>query len=263
MKKLSGIILITFIFSIGISAQSKAKLIGKVSQFTEDIEVTFHAIEATTNDFAKDPNALFAMRVCSSKPLPVAFGNAHYSGWVVRKLNLEFDFLRISQPGKFSKPSIFILRNDTGCQPKVESTVEFWFVPSDADFPPFVEIKNYDDINVDGLIYDFSKVDDKILSLSSYPSPEEFTSLTPELYEEAIGKILLKVKNDKTAFVIIETRKSNRKNKVSETEKKARDLKSFLNGIGVGNNRIFLENKGFENPEEDLYPNVSIVYQKL
>ena len=140
---------------------------------------------------------------------------------------------------------------------------EFWFVPSNAEFPEFAEVRKPEDISSKNLIELYSFIDGRLLS------PEKFNdsiSLTPEYYEIFKARLLEMLRKDKSALLSLEYLTTYGKFKY-QILNEANKLKAFLIRNGVGNHRIFINqcivSCGYDNKSNNSkYPNVTIVYQK-
>lgn len=238
-------------------------LLARIFPKDDSSERIIHSIENTSDKFEKDPNGLYAIRVCSPDPLPVAFVGASGVALAVRQITLQLDYLKKTKFLNVPEPNIFFLRNDKGCGlNKNSAATEYWFIPSDAELPEFVEIKKYTDITINGLIFNYSDFDEKLLSLSV----TEDAVLTPNYYEMVKAELVKMLKKDKTSLLLIEVPQFLVKRKTKIIPSQADELKLFLTGKGIGKHRIFIKKNGYYyqevNSNTGFYPNVTIAYQK-
>lgn len=242
--------------------QNKPVFLAQVSPNPDDITelINHDVVDKVENYLRKDPKGLFAIRTCSSDPLPVAFAYANGGQFFALRLMKE----RLSsfinpQTKEFAESKMFFLRNDKGCKfYGSKSFVEYWFVPSEADFPPFIEIKKTENFNNKVLIYNYKEFDGDLLSLT--PS-KDFTLLTPDYYESIKKKLVELLKEDKTAFVLVNypTYGNSYNNAVQ--------LQTYLIKNGIGKHRIFIKKCAAscyisQEERKTLYPNLTITYQK-
>ncbi len=243
-------------------SQPNATLIGQYTPATEDPDGLYHEIENAADKFTKDPNAFFAMRVCSANPLPIAFANALGVKFAVKIVNQHIEYFKKTLAVKIPDSKIYFLRNDKGCKLISQPNTEFWFVPSNADFPAFVEIENYDNLTVHNFTYWFEEVNDGMLLSPPLPSPTG-SLLTPELYEKVKSNIYQTLRNKKTAYLQIEIPRYGKKTQIAKIKVQAGKLKTFLTGNGIGSHRIFVRTiEDATNSERDIYPDVTIIYQE-
>lgn len=277
MKRLIFSILTVFIFAISVASQISVKpiLLGNRSHYDEDTDMLFHSLENTQSMFEKDPNALFAIRVCSIDPLPLALADAAGVSYGVEIVKRQLDYLNKLSSKNIAESNIVFLRNDKGCKFYKNTTLtEYWFVPSKADFPSFVESRNIEDISKESIIYgqqDFSanayageyvfSVNGKFLSLK-----DGEVKLTPELYETTKNKIVEALRKNKRAYLLI---KVPIYGPIKKTiAQKALQLQVFLIKNGIGSYRVFIKNCVFCMSEDATvppastgYPDLTIVYQ--
>lgn len=278
MKTLIFSILTIFIFCISAASQISDKpiLLGNRTHYDEDTDALFHSLEKTQSMFEKDPNAFFAFRVCSTDPLPIAFADAAGVSYGVEIVKRRLNNLKESSLKNISESNIVFLRNDKNCKfYKNTAITEYWFVPSKADFPAFVEGRNIEDISKDDIIYgrdDFStntyageyvfSINGKFLSLK-----DSEVKATPELYEITKSKIVETLKKNKRAYLLI---KIPIYGAIKKTiAQKAIQLQKFIIKNGIGDHRVFIKSCVFCMSEDAKmpststgYPDVAIVYQK-
>ncbi len=239
-------------------------LLAKVAPNGEDpSEKIIHTIENTQDKLAKDPTAKYAVRICSADVLPVAFANAGGLQLAVRQITLQVDSLRNTLFLEFSESNILLLRNDKKCGlGKNSPPTEYWFVPSDAELPEFVEVRKQSDINIQSLIFNFGEFDEKLLSISA---PEN-APLSEKYYRLVKDKLVEMLKKDKTSLLLIETSQTVLKQKKKIVPPEADALKLFLIRQGIAEYRIFIKKSGYHyqesNTNTDFYPNVTMIYQK-
>lgn len=254
-------------FSSWVICQNKPVLLGASTGFGDDPgEFINHSIvEPAEKLFKKDLNGFFAVRICSTAPLPVAFYNDGNDYWqVIKIINERLNFLRTREFINIPESKIYFLRNETGCRiSKKIPLIEYWFVPSYADFPAFIEVKKPEDISARNIISSYEYVDKELFENKTL---EQFVSLTSESYEETKLKIVKLLREDKTSFLLIRyvitsgTSKNIRLNKAIQ-------LKSFLLSNSIGEHRIFVKEciarcVFDEKSKNSIYPDVAIIYQK-
>lgn len=255
---------ITFLISINAQQQNKPIYLGGYSPYYEDPDGLYHKIEGTGGRFSSDPNGFFAVRVCSTAPLPIAVTNAVGVDWGIKivknQIAVQNGSLRVSIP----ESRIYLLRNPKGCKVyKNLPMTEFWFVPSNAEFPEFAEIRKPEDISSKHLIDFYILIDGRLIS------PEKFNdsiALTPEYYKIFKNLILEMLRKEKFALLSIEYLTTSGKSK-NQILNEAHKLKTFLILNGIGKHRIFINECvvicGYDNESNNSkYPNVTIVYQK-
>lgn len=238
-------------------------LLARIFPKDDYAERIIHTIENTADKFEKDPNAVYAIRVCSPDPLPVAFAGASGVALAVRQIMLQLDYLKNTKFLNLPESNIFFLRNNKDCGLKNNSAAtEYWFVPSNAELPEFVEIKKHTDLTANGLIFNYSDFDEKLLCISA---PED-VALTPRYYEAIKSELVKMLKKNKTSLLLIEAPQFLMKGKIKTIPSQADELKLFLTRKGIGKHRIFIKKSGqyFQNakPNTDFYPNVTIIYQR-
>jgi len=266
MKKLFSLNFLFFVFCLSSNAQSISKpvYIGGFSPYYEDPDGLYHDIEAAGDRFRTDQNGFFVVRVCSTTPLPIAVTNAAGVNWGIKIVKNQIAVNKYSSNITIPESRIYLLRNTKGCNfYKNLPLTEYWFVPSDAEFPEFAEIRKPEDISSKNLIELYSFIDGRLLS------PEKFNdsiSLTPEYYEIFKTRLLEMLRKEKSALLSIEylTTYGKAKNQILN---EANKLKTFLIFNGIGKHRIFIKECivgcGYDNKSNNSkYPNVTIVYQK-
>lgn len=262
MGKLTCLAFIILVFCNVLMGQKTPVFLAQVSPNPSDIiELINHdVVDKVEKYLRKDPKGLFAIRTCSSDPLPVAF--AYSNGgqfFALRLMGERLSSLKYTSNVEIAEPKMFFLRNDKGCKfYGNKSFVEYWFIPSDADFPPFIEIKKTTNTNNKVLIYNYKEFDGDLVSL---PPSEDFTSLTPQYYESVKKKLIDLLKEDKTAFVLINYPI------YGNSYNNAVQLQTYLINGGIGKHRIFIKKCAASCyiPEEErktLYPNLTIIYQE-
>lgn len=263
MKKLFHILFIVLVFSTTPNGQSSNKplLLGKSSPYYEDQDKLYHAIESTTEMFRKDPNALLAVRVCSTDPLPIAYVNAAGLDWVIKQFNEQLDYLR-KQIFSVNIPAsrVYYLRNDKGCGSyKNINLTEYWFISSSADFPEFIEFGKPENIAEKTLVF-ASQVDEELISGKNSGN---FIPLKSGEYEVFKDKLVKMLRENKTSLVLINYPTFETKQRPIFIN--ASKLKKFLIEAGIRSQRIFVKSSKIDNfadqPQNFSSPNISILYQ--
>lgn len=260
IKKLFCIVNFIVIFSTLLNGQNSYKplLLGKSSPYYEDQDRLYHQIESTAAMFKNDPNALLAVRVCSTDPLPIAYVNAAGIDWVIKQFNEQINALRKqTYPVDIPASRVYYLRNDTGCGSyRNVNLTEYWFVPSDADFPEFIEFSKPENILEKTLIFS-SQIDVRLIAPDK---PENFISLTTAGYETFKVNLIKKLREDKTSLVLINYPSSGIAQKIIFD--KSNKLKMFLTKYGIRPQRIFVKQSpkdDFNNhSDSELFPNVTV-----
>lgn len=238
-------------------------LLAKVSAKDEDpSERIIHTIENTLDKLEKDPTAVYAIRICSPNSLPIAFADASGIKLAVRQITQRLDYLKNTKFINFPESNIFLLRNNKKCQlSKNPPVTEYWYVPSNAELPEFVEIRKYGDITFDELTFDYEKFDTRLLGSSA----SEAATLNAKDYEAVKAALVQKLKKDKTSLLLIEVPQFIIKRKTKIAAPQADELKSFLIRNEIGSHRIFIKRNGYfyqkTNSDTDLYPNLTIIRQ--
>lgn len=261
MNKLCCLIFVILVFCEIAISQNNPVLLADISPNWDDISelINHQVVDGVEKRLKQDPNGLFAIRICSTDPLPIAFASAHQGEFfAVRIMKSRLETLRNNWSPKTYAAEMYFLRNTKGCKStKGISHVEYWYVPGYADLPEFVEIKKADDITLHHLTFFSKNFNGELISL---PKSQEPLLLTPEYYEMIINKVKELLIKNKTAYLLIETDAFG--GGARKVQLKVNNLKLILNQIGIGNHRIFIKKSGWENSKEDLYPNLTIVYQK-
>lgn len=261
MNKLCYLIFVVFVFCEFALSQNKPILLADISPNWDDISelINHDVVDAVEYRMKKDPNGLFAIRICSPDPLPIAFASTDRGQFLAfRIMKPRLETLRNNWSPKTYAAEIYFLRNTKGCKStRGESHVEYWYVPSYADLPEFVEISKAEDITLQYLTF-FSKSFNG--ELISQPVTQEHPLLNHEYYKIVVNKVKELLIKNKTAYLLIETNAFGRG--ARNVQLKVNKLKSLLNQIGIDNHRIITKKSGREDSKEDLYPNLTIVYQK-
>lgn len=257
MRKTFFFLFFAIVFCVEMLGQSKPLLLGKFDAKTEDPDALYHKIEEIRDKFKEDSDAQIAFRVCASEPLPVAFAKAAGVEWGTSAVKRQLDFLKDNYNVEISDSSLIFLKN-SNCKPAGNPiATEFWFVPSAAEFPAFVEMKKLGDLKKRVLTFDFNKVNE---ALPGFPLREDGTKLTLEAYEAVKNETLQTLKKEKAAFLLITTPAYGRAAK--NLAGKALAFKQFLNRKGIGSHRIFIEKRRRADVSENFYPDTAIIYQK-
>lgn len=261
MKKLYCLIFVILVFCQLATGQNKPVLLADISPNWDDLSelINHDVVDSVEYRMEKDPNSLFAVRICSPDPLPITFASINRGQFLARQIiKPRLERLREQWlPGTYAA-EMYFLRNTKECKStKGETHVEYWYVPSCADLPEFVEISKADDITLQYLTFSSKNFNGELIS---QPVTGEHPLLTPEYYKIVVNKVKELLIKNKTAYLLIETNASGRG--ARNVQIKVNKLKSLLNQIGIGNHRIFIKKSGWEDSTEDLYPNLTLVYQK-
>lgn len=255
---------------------SKAILMSEMQAIPENVdfdisEYLYKLGMKTAANFDDYPNGLIAVRVCSPELLPIAlvYGSTNPLSTTERFRELTNSF-RVNLPPD-AKTEIYFLRSNKNCKLSEQFTVQYWFVPEDADFPEFVEHKKMDDIYINDLIYEILQLDDSELKFpfkadKMLLDAEDDVEVNPEIFETAKKKIAELLIQNKTAYLLIKMPDTLRQQRIINP--RAAALKTFLNKQGIGNHRIFVRkcswcfNNTYNSKSKDLYPEISIIYQR-
>lgn len=274
---MSCLIAVFFVFCCLVNSQNLNKpiYIGGNSPYYEDTDSLYHSLENIQEDFRKDPQGTFAIRVCSNDPLPIAFADAAGVIYGINIVEKQLNFLRNTASLKIPESKIIFLRNTKGCKfYKNIPLTEYWFIPSYTDLPEFVETRKAEDIVIDDLIF---QSPDNLLNIKtitdrlvySFYIDEKINTSKKEIklgfenIQAAKNGIAELLKKDKTAYLLINIPSSaNKRNNIAL---KANEFKSYLVKLGIGSHRIFIKNClscFYPNNSEIQFPKVAIIYQK-
>ena len=264
MRKLFIITCFILVFSGFTIAQDNPVLVNKVDRYVGDGEFIVSILENIADRFlnGKNKDSFVALRVCSPDPLDVTFARDEYdTDLILFRIREDFKVIPLS--------NVYLLR-DSNCIPDTTKFyTEYWYVPKNADFPPFVEIKKIQDLSAEVLIGSFYITGKNLVSDDE---SDDNIDLTPEFYEAVKHKLVEKLRTNKTAFVLInyanqsysDLDRAARKSVL----KKAFQLRAYLMSQGIGKYRIFVkEAKDYYTVDNNskitaYYPDVTIAYQK-
>lgn len=266
MKRLVFSISILLGFFVPTISQISDKpiLLGNRSHYDEDTDALFHSLENVRYMFEKDRKASFAVRVCSPDPLPVAFADAAGVSYGIRIVKQQLDYLKEYSFLKIPERNIYLLRNEKRCKFYKNTTLtEYWFVPSNANLPEFVEAGDPKNFLTDNLILNFKEFDGK---LTSSKKSGDLISLTPVNYKIIKLNIFELLRKDKISYILINYPTYGTSRRIIYS--KALQLQAYLVKKGIGKHRVYIKRCVTacyipENEKNALYPNVTIVYQKL
>lgn len=223
--RLFGVIVIVFMMSLSTNAQarkSKPVLLKRIDHSIEDVYESLYAVAEGLNVELSDQTKQVAIRVCSTKSLPIAI--------VSSKVVSDFAD-RLMREG-ISDQRIVFLRYNEGCYKEDQSILfEIWLVPGDSEFPSFAEMRLASNLKRRTLI-EYGKYT-PLGNFDKKIGPEKVTS---ENYVEAIKELETLVTKERLYLVSIQFCNANQSKELIENLGK---LRQSLKNLAINDTRVF------------------------
>lgn len=230
MRKLSKAVVMIILFcfvGLGQTSKTQATLLGTFGPDDSDLLNLLYKIGLILESTSNSSEEIFAVRVCSNDPMPVALAMGSGAPFLTT--------LRMEKLG-IPKSRMFYLRQNKGCRvmSNQSALTEYWLIPKDAEFPSFVEARRASNL----LGYQLTNAGD--LEKGDRSEIGEVKQLTQQSYRFILDEVIDLLNKNKSAILIIRMPYYKRSmgyelyNRVVETQK-------YLKVNGIANHRVYLK----------------------